>query len=135
MIALTFYQADANDSCRILLNDQVIFKGQVEQENATALIRTNQFKETDCLKIVYYSENPSKGWNRTFYLNGTNDENLKTIDLKKQNGSVSVKASVLNKMKAKRQPVFIYTMSLPTDKAMAARVRVRRIFICKMEWN
>lgn len=127
--------AQGNDSCEILFNKQVIFKGDVEQQNAVGFMKATEFKNTDCITIKYHSEKPMKGWKRTFYLDASNDQNLKTIELNKQNGSVSVKASVLNEMKEKKQPVFVYTISLPLDKAMAARVRVRRMFLCKIEWN
>lgn len=135
-IALSAFIARANDSCAVLFNKQVIFKGDVEQENAIAVIKAEgPLKNTDCITIKYRSEKVLKGWKRTFYLDASDDQNLKTIELNKQNGSVSVKASLLNEMKEKKRPVFIYTMSLPTDKAMAARIRVRRMFICKIEWN
>ena len=135
LIALSPIAARANDSCEILFNKQVIFKGDVEQENAHGFVKATQFKNTDCITIKYHSEKAMKGWKRTFYLEGPNDQNVKTIELSKQSGSVSVKASVLNEMKEKKQPVFVYTISLPADKAMAARVRVRRMFLCKIEWN
>jgi hypothetical protein len=134
-VVLSAFSANANDSCEVLFNKQVIFKGEVEQENSVAFIKATRFKNTDCITINYHSEKVNKGWKRTFYLNASDDQNLKTLELNKQNGSISVKASVLNEMKEKKQPVFIYTMSLPTDKAMAARIRVRRILICKIEWN
>ncbi|MCW3105972.1 MAG: hypothetical protein JWQ09_478 [Segetibacter sp.] len=134
-VALTIFKADASDSCQILFNKQVIFKSNVEQENAIAFLKARQFKNTDCITIAYHSESANKGWKRTFYLTDSNDQNLKSFDLAKQSGSACVKASVLNEMKKKKQPVFVYTISLPTDKAMAARIRVRRIFICKIEWN
>ena len=134
-ITVTLLSAKANDSCKILFNKQVIFKGSVEEGAADAFIKVKRLTAKDCITIRYYSENTSKGWQRTFYINGPEESNLKTITIGKQSGAVSVKASVLNEMKEKKLPVFIYTTSLPTDKAMAARVRVRRMLICKIEWN
>ena len=134
-VILSAIRADANDSCEVLFNKQVVFKGEVDQENAIAFIKATYFKNTDCIIVKYHSEKALKGWKRTFYFDASDDHNLKTIELGKQNGSVSVKASVLNEMQKKKQAVFIYTMSLPIDKAMAARVRVRRMLICKIEWN
>lgn len=128
-------KVNANDSCQIILNKRVIFRGEADQQNAVLFIEAKQFKKGDYLTLRYCSENESKGWNRTFYLNDANDENLKTIELSKQSGSASIDASVLNKQIEKRAPVFIYTMSLPTDKKLAARIRARRIFMCKIEWN
>lgn len=134
-ITLSICKAKASDSCEILFNKHLIFKGSVEQENPVAFIKAKHFKNTDCLTIRYRSENANKGWTRTFYINDSNGQNLKTIDLGKQSGSVTVNASVLNELEKKKQPFFIYTISLPKDKAMAARIRVRRMLICKIEWN
>lgn len=134
-LALTMFTSAANDSCKILFNKRVIFKGSVEQENAVAFLDAKAFKKTDCITLEYRTENANKGWKRTFYIDASNDQNVKTIELGKQSGSVCVKASVLNELKEKKQPVFIYTASFPTDKAMAARIRIRKMFICKIEWN
>jgi hypothetical protein len=135
IISLAFIKASANDSCKIFFNKELVFSGEVEQETSVASVKTRRFSRKDCFTIIYNSENAARGWERTFYINGPADKNLKTITVGKQSGSVSVTASVLNEMKEKRQPVFIYTTSLPTDKALAARIRVRRMFICKIEWN
>ena len=134
-VAMIGMRANASDTCVILFNKKVIFKGEVDKTDAVAFLKSNSFKKTDCLLIKYVSENELKGWKRTFYFDTEQDENVTTLELKKQSGSVYVNASLLDKMKEKKQPVIIYTMSLPTDKAMAARIRVRRIFICKIEWN
>ncbi|MGI8636681.1 MAG: hypothetical protein ACR2KZ_14890 [Segetibacter sp.] len=134
-LLLTYAKADANDSCRILLNKRVIFKGEVEQQNAVAFLTASQLKKTDLITLEYYSEDDVKGWSRTFYLDAANDKTLKTIQLNKQSGSVCFNAFALKKMIQNREPVFIYTTSLPKDKKMAARIRVRSIFVCKIEWN
>ncbi|MCW3080012.1 hypothetical protein [Segetibacter sp.] len=134
-VTLMTINAKANDSCKILFNKQLIFNGVADQETSVASIKEREFLQKDCITISYKSEHTNKGWNRTFYVNSADDRNLKTVTVNKQSGSVSVKASILNKVKEKKQPVFIYTTSLPTDKALAARIRVRRIFICKIEWN
>jgi hypothetical protein len=134
-VALNIAGASANDSCKILFNKQVIFEGPVDQETAVAPLKAKVFTNNDCIIISYKSENANKGWERTFYINESSEKSLKVIRLNKQSGTVAVKAAILNKLKEKKQPVFIYTVSLPIDKGLAARIRVRRIFICKIEWN
>ncbi len=135
LVSLFFIKASANDSCKILFNKQAIFNGEVEHEASVASIKKRQFTKRDCITIVYNSEHVNRGWERTFYINAAEERNLKTLTLSKQSGSVSVRASALNEIKKKNQPVFIYTTSLPTDKAMAARIRIRRMYICKIDWN
>jgi hypothetical protein len=80
-------------------------------------------------------DDPDKGWKRTFYISDSNDENLKTAEINTQAGSVSFNASVIKDLMNKKQPVFIYTTSLPKNKELAARIRVRRVLLCKIEWN
>lgn len=134
-IVLIISVATANDSCKILFNNRVLFNSVVDQEQAEIFLPGRVFKNRDCITIAYSSDNVSKGWRRSFYLDDANDHNIKTIESVKPKGVVFVKASVLNEMRKKKQPVFLYTMSIPIDKELAARVRVRRMFICKIGWN
>src|SRR4051794_16823909 len=131
-ITLAACQAVANDSCQILFNKQVIFKGAVDQEDAIAAIVTKKIRNTDRMTITYDTDDGNKGWKRTFYLEDSTGQNVKTIELGKQSATVIVNASVLAVMKQKKKPILISTMSLPTDKSLAARIRVRRVFICKI---
>ncbi len=134
-LALSTVKVNAADSFIVLYNKHVIFKGMTEQENAAAYIKAKEFKNTDSITIIYKSENADKGWKRTFYMVDAKERNIKTIELLKQSGSVSMNASALQEMKEKKQPVFIYTVSLPADPKLAAGIRVRRIMLCKIEWN
>lgn len=134
-MALAVTDANAGDSCQILFNKQIIFKGGVDRQDAVAYFKARQFKNTDLINIKFYSDNANKGWRRTFYIDDESNNNIKKIEMDKQSGSVTFSASVLAAGKEKKQAFSVYTTSLPTDKAMAARIRVRRMFICKIEWN
>jgi hypothetical protein len=134
-LLLAVFKSLANDSCIVLLNKQVVFKGPVEQQDAVAWIKSKSLKSNDRITIVYHTENESRGWRRTFYVQDSTQENLETIELGKQSGSVTIGATALKAMKEKKEPVFIYTISLPKDKAMAARIRVRTLFLCKIGWS
>lgn len=127
-------KANASDSCKILLNKKTLFNGTVDDTNAVIKLSSAGFKNADCITIAYATETSMKRWNRTFYVETARGQNLKTIKMDKQSGSVSFKASVLTDMQVKKQPVLLYTISLPADKAMAARIRVRPMLICKIEW-
>ena len=123
------------DHWEVLFNNKVVFRGSDEQEDNTLQFKTTNFKKTDCFTIKYMAENAQNSWNRTFYINGKEDNNIKTMVVSKQSGKISVSASLLSEMMNKKAPVFIYTTSLPTNPAKAAAVRVRRILLCKLEWN
>jgi archaellum component FlaF (FlaF/FlaG flagellin family) len=135
LISFANCEAFGNDSCRILFNKQVVFKGIVEQEDAVAVIGAKVLRSSDRITIIYFTDNGSKGWRRTIYLEDNTGQNIKTVELGKQDGTVTINASVLSPMKQKREPISIYTMSLPTDRKLAARIRVRRVFICRIAWN
>ncbi len=132
---LAFSKVRSTDNWEICFNKQSIFKGTDDQLNKIAFLKAAGIEKNDCITITYKMENVDTGWKRTFYINDSADNNIKTIVLNKQTGSVSVNASVLQEMIDKKQPVFIYTTSLPKDPSKAAVVRVRRIFLCKIEWN
>lgn len=136
-VALLFLKVNANDSCTIFLNKKTIFKGAVDQENAVGYLKpgNGHYKKSDCLTIKFKSENENNGWYRTFFINTINDQQIKKIEMPILSGDVTVSATLLNKLQEDRQPFFIYTSSLPADKKMAASIRVRRVLICKIEWN
>lgn len=134
-LSFAFINAGANDRCEIFINKKLIFKGEVEQENAIAFLNAKAYKTTDCITIKYFSEQVSSGWTRTFYFSTSDEKDLKIVEMPKQNGSVTVKASVFREMTKNRQPILIYTISLPADKALASRIRVRRMLVCKLEWK
>ena len=135
LLMLSVAQVNAMDHWEILFNKKVILKGTSDQEDQTLHFKPRAFKSTDRFTLKYTSEDSEAGWNRTFYLTDTKDENLKTVIIDKQSGELSVKASAVIELMNKKEPVFIYTMSLPKDRKKAAAVRVRRILLCKIEWN
>src|SRR4051794_14886243 len=93
------FRANANDSCLVLLNKQVIFRGVVDQENPIAAIKSKDLKTDDVITILYHSESENSGWMRTFYIQDSSQENLKTIQMGKQSGSVTIGAAALRAMK------------------------------------
>jgi hypothetical protein len=135
LFALVAICANASDSCKILLNKNLVFEGAVEQENPVAVVKTNQKTADGYFTIKYRSENADSGWKRTIYIDDKNGDEIKKLEMPKQAGSVCVKASVLKRWIDKRQPLFIYTLSLPKDPLLADRVRVRSVLICKIEWH
>jgi len=135
LLMLSLTEVNAMDHWEILFNKKVILKGTSNQEDQTLHFKPRTFKSTDRFTLKYISEGSEAGWNRTFYLIDTKDENLKTVKIDKQSGELSAKASAVAELINKKKPVFIYTTSLPKDPNKAATVRVRRILLCKIEWN
>lgn len=133
--AMSYNKAGATDGWQVFFNKQEIFKGNAEMEQLKTTFKSRELKKNDCFRITYNNDHPYAGWKRTFYFNDSTDNTIKTLELNKQTGSVSLNASVLKEMMIKKQPVFIYTVSLPKDPDKASNIRVRRILLCKIEWN
>jgi hypothetical protein len=134
-LALGFTNASGQDSWQVLLNKKPLLKGIIEQDDKTATINSATFKSDDCITIKYQSAAAEAGWGRTFFINNANDHVVKQIEIKTQNGTATIKAADLKELAQNKQPFFIYTTSLPSDPSKAASIRVRRIKLCKIEWN
>ena len=118
-----------------MFNKKLLVKGQPGQEEMQVSLKAVRIKKTDCFTIKYGTDNSNKRWNRTFYINDTADRTIKTVRINRQRGTVTFNASALKDMVNKRQPLIIYTTSLPKDPAKAATVRVRRIILCRIKWD
>jgi hypothetical protein len=123
------------DSWQIFFNTKAVLKGNSDKADAELVIKTSALRTTDKIVIKYTSATADDKWKRTFYITDSADNNILTIPSSKQTGSISVTAGKLTQYMKHKQPVFIYTTSIPKDKAMAASVRVRRMLLCKIEWK
>jgi hypothetical protein len=123
------------DNWQIFFNTKAVLKGNSDKADAELVIKTSALRSTDKIVIKYTSATADDKWKRTFYITDSADNNILTIPSSKQTGSISVTAGKLTQYMKHKQPVFIYTTSIPKDKAMAASVRVRRMLLCKIEWK
>jgi hypothetical protein len=136
--AFVFYansEAEPAESWQIVVNDKVVFKGNSDHDNPTVKLKPFSVKATDKITIRYFMTEADNSWKRTFYLNDESEKNFVTIGLNKQNGSVSFKATNLKELIEKKKTIYIHTVSIPKDPALAASVRVRRVLLCRVEWN
>jgi hypothetical protein len=138
-ISLAFFgitiQAQEPDRWEIKFNKQIIFKGSSNQTNPTAFLKTSALKKTDKITIRYLMDNPDKDWKRTFLIRDESENNIATLDLNNPTGAVTFNVYNLQALRNKKKPFFIYTVSLPKDPSLAAAIRVKRILLCKIEWN
>lgn len=127
--------ATSSDSCYITINKQLIYSGVIDEPKATVYLKSSGINKRDCFSIQYVMEEPDNFWDRTIYLSDLLDNNIQTLPIPEQSGCVNVKASAFWKMIANKEAVFIYAVSIPKDREVAARVRVKRRMLCKIEWN
>ena len=135
LAAYSISKADPTDRWQIRINNKVIFKGDSDNENPTASLKTSSLKATDKITISYFMDNADNSWKRTFYVNDESEKNYVTIDLNRQSGSVTFKASKLKELMDQKKTFNIYTISTPKDPSRAAAIRVRRVLLCKVEWK
>ena len=126
--------AQAPDTWKIILDNKVIASGKSDKADSVINLKSSVLKKTDKIVLSYSAGSPNPGWNRTFSINNAKDENLITLPMSKPSGSVSLNADSLKKLIAKTKSFYIYTISLPKDRSLAARVRVARILLGKIEW-
>ena len=128
--------AQSGDTWSISLNKQTLLRSPVESAEPTIFISKSALqKGKSMLTIQYATAEGEKDWNRTFTFNYENEQTVKQASLKNQSGSISFAAKDLLKAAQSNKPVFVYTMSLPNDPAVAALVRIRRILLCKIQWK
>lgn len=127
-------RAEPTESWQILFNNKVIFKGNSDQTDPSASLKPS-FKATDKITIKYFMNNADDTWKRSFLINDESEKNFITLGLNKQSGSVSFNATRLKELMEKKKPFYIHTVSIPKNPSLAASVRVRRVLLCKVEWN
>lgn len=126
---------NAQDKWEAVYNNKVIHKGTADADDVITVPRVPHLKTTDVLTLRYHTENSDNTWKRTFYINDAGDQVLKTVEMNNQSGSVRISNAFLRKLIAKKEPVTLYTSSIPKDQLKAATVRVRRMMLCKIEWK
>jgi hypothetical protein len=131
---LNWVSAQPPDTWKILLNNKVIASGKSDKADSAVHLKASLLKKTDKIILSYSTANANPGWNRTFFINNEKDESLVTLPMSKQSGSVYMNADRLKKLIAKTKSFYIYTISLPKDRSLAARVRVARVLLGKIEW-
>ena len=63
------------------------------------------------------------------------DENDQELSRKDNTRNAKITAAELKKLFGDKKKIKIYTIAVPTDPDLAARVRVRRMHLCTLELN
>lgn len=120
------------ESWKIKWNKKTIL--ETGKDNET--INTKKFKKADLnknyfLEIAYKEDDAKKEkeWIRSFLLFDENDVELLRRDSTRK---TKISAVELKKLFGNKKKIRIYTISIPSDPNMAARVRVRRVHLCTL---
>jgi hypothetical protein len=82
------------------------------------------------MEVTYYDAKGDKGLKRSiFFLDENDDELIREDDVSR----VKISSKELKKAFAGKSKIKIFTIAVPTDPELAARVRVRRVHLCTLE--
>jgi hypothetical protein len=117
------------NSWKVKWNKKLVLSanGENEARNAITIAKADLSKK--CFLEIQFKEADSEkanGWKRTFLIMDENDNELARIE---KGSTITVKAADLKKHFKGRNCLRIFSISLPKDPELAARVRVRRIHI------
>ena len=120
------------DSWKIKWNKKVILETSISDETANIRkIKATDLKKKYFLEISYNPSDPkkAKAWNRSFMFFDVGDNEVLRKD---STHSAKVTAAELKKLFADKKTIKIYTIAVPNDPNLAARVRVRRVYLCTL---
>jgi hypothetical protein len=119
----------AQTSWTISHNNKVVLKVKSEDESKNVI----NIKKADLDKkgslVVSYIKPVNDTWNRNLVVGDSTLESSAA----KQNGntiSFSIPNATLKSLLQKQNKLMLYTVSIPSDPALAASVRVRRVHLC-----
>ena len=105
--------------------------GKTDADVPVKTIKRSELSKPGSLQVLYKQSPSDSKWKRSILLFDENDVELSRID------SLTAKSKISNaRMKkgfAEKNEIRIYTIALPTDPALAAAVRVRRIHLGTLE--
>lgn len=124
-------QTTQSDSWKIKWNKKTILETAKENEaDNTQKVKLADLKDNCFLKVTYKENPPKKDWKRDFLFFDEGDNEL----LRKDSTTIAkIPGTELKKLFAGKKKIMIYTVSLPTDPDLAARIRIRRVHLCTLE--
>jgi hypothetical protein len=134
-LALASFRAKnaESDSWKITWNKKVILEtGKVNETANVRKIKSGDLKKSYVLEISYKEGDPKKEkeWIRSFMIFDEKDAEL----LRKDSTRLAkISAAELKKLFTDSRKLKIYTIAIPADPEMAARVRVRRVHLCTLQ--
>ena len=121
------------DFWKITWNKKNILEtGKSDETTNTRKINAIDLEKDYTLDIVYKEANPKKEkeWIRSFLIANESDAELWRMDSTRK---VTITAPELRKLFGDKKKIKIYTIAVPSDPNLAARVRVRRVHLCTLE--
>ena len=122
-----------SDFWKIKWNKKVILEAKHVNEVANVRqIKAKDLEKNYLLEVSYKKEDAKaeKDWIRSFLIFDENDRELLRKDSTRD---MKITAAQLKKLFGNKKKIKIYTIAIPSDPDMAARVRVRRVHLCTLQ--
>jgi len=120
----------AQDSWKVYCGTKVLLKTSVSDASKnTVILGGRELASGAELKIVYKDRDPQKDWTRIIAVFDDNDNELE----RKETDSFSLRMSKIRELSAQYKKLTFYTWALPKDPELAARIRIRRVYLCTVE--
>lgn len=135
MLATAQLKAMQSDTWKIKWGKRTIVETGKEDEVANKkTAKKDELNRNYCLEIAYAEADATKEkeWTRSFLLFDDQDHELLRVDSTRL---ARIPAADLKKALGEGKIVKVYTIALPTDPDMAARVRVRRVHLGTIEFK
>jgi hypothetical protein len=130
---LSYAQDKKSDYWKLTWNKKPILQTSTSDETANTLkIKAADLKKSYMLELTYKEADAAKGksWIRSFMLL---DESGNELWRKDSTHLLKITAAELKKLFAGKKQLKIYTIAIPSDPDLAARVRVRRVHLCTLK--
>ena len=114
----------AQDSWKVVHNGKTRLEATEETEKNSFVIKSADLKKAGTLSL-FIKDKPQQGWERTVMLVDAGENELFSA----KGDLIRLDNARLAKAAGKVKTIKVYSMSLPTDPAQAALVRVRRIHL------
>jgi glucose-6-phosphate isomerase len=122
-----YVQKAGVDSWRVLHNGKQKLKASSENSSKNVITITKaDLKKTGALIITYKEMGGQKGWQRSITLFDEKDNEL----VKEESALLKVANTKLASLANTYKTIKVYSWALPTDPAVAATVRIRRVHLC-----
>ena len=124
--------ANAQNSWKIKLNGKLVLAATAEDEAKNiSKIKKTELNTKGSLDVLYKTSKPSAEWIRSLMFYGETDNEVFRKD--SVTATTQIKLTKIKELFGAGKKIRIYTISIPADPNLAARVRVRRVHLCTLE--
>lgn len=124
--------SNAQNSWKVKLNARVVLAATTEDETKnTRKIKRTELDKKGSLDVLYKSDKTNTEWIQSLLFYGETDNEVFRKD--SVSGTTKIKLATLKELFGTAKKIRIYTISIPSDPNLAARIRVRRVHLCTLE--